>query len=259
VITEGEGQIMTIYFDVSEEASRQCINLTPSKAIALDGNGQPLNVEPESGELCTSPLALPIIDIKPSQVWQSRWTPLPYLMTIVGQDISRDTFVDLNYYPSDAIFSFPPIVWSKNYIWSPIWVLPGIMTGMKEQTVTVSVFTEDEVLEDDFDILPIGFASQPSFVAISPNQASQGDTLTATIKCRNTTFMDASWIEVTFIPSDGIMTFSPSVKNDTEITFDIVIDDDAEVGDRSVVVTYDDNGMKSIIEYNVFQVLEQGI
>ena len=211
------------------------------------------DIDPNAPSTTTTIDEFPSIDIKPKQVWKSRWIPLPYLMIITGKEISKESFEDLSYDPSNNLFSFPPIVLSKYFILSFIWVMPG----MVDQTVTASVLTEKGVLEDQFEILSIGFSPKPSFGSISPDQGEQESILTdVTITGANTTFEDDGVDQIIFSPS-GITVDQVSIESNTVVECDITIATDAPpIGNYTVTVRYD-NGNKSITGINVFEVSEK--
>ena len=215
------------------------------------------DIIPNYFDLVTTTTTTPI-DLKPKQVWKSRWIPLPYLMVIESEEISKESFVNLEIYPQDFIFALPPIVWDEHYIWNIIWILPG----MGDQTGRITLELDDEVIHDEFEIngnepiewqLPL---LPGSFSSISPSGGEQGMVLTdVTITGKNTKFLDKMPVSISFSPA-GLVLNSLSVISNTEIEFEVEISEDAPVGFRSVTVTYDD-GSKSITGDNVFEVLEK--
>jgi hypothetical protein len=90
---------------------------------------------------------------------------------------------------------------------------------------------------------------------IVPREGEQGTTLTdILITCLNTTFQDDPPVEISFDPPDGLTVSNINVTSNTEIEFDLEIAVDAPIGERQVIVTYDD-GNKFLEEDNAFEVL----
>jgi hypothetical protein len=166
-IEEGEGSIFILSYDVSKNASsEECTDLKAELIKISDENSDPLEVTPESGEFCfistttsttssttTSTPSIPSINISPNPIWKTHWIPLPCLIMIAG---NKTNFVvlktELLYEPSGAVFSFFPLVVNKLYIWDLVWVMPGWLTGFEDETVSLTVTTDSEVMEDNFKI-----------------------------------------------------------------------------------------------------------
>jgi len=91
------------------------------------------------------------IEVSLDSVWKSNWIPLPYLMVIEGEGTHFEALnTTLAFEPPGAVFPFWPLVLNDIYIWDIIWVMPGWFSGWEDQTVTVTVTTENEVVSDDF-------------------------------------------------------------------------------------------------------------
>ena len=83
---------------------------------------------------------------------------LPKLLVIEGSGTSFQPFrTTVAYDPRDAVFKLFPIVLGDNYIWNLILVMPGWFAGPGDQTVTVTVTTGSEVVEDTFLIKELAF------------------------------------------------------------------------------------------------------
>lgn len=166
-ITEGEGPILTLKYDVSGEApAGECRDLNPEEVQVAGEMGEIQDVITEPGEFCfftssTTTTTIPSngvsisIDLSPNK---SHWIPLPYLMVIEGNGTHFKAFTStLDFEPASAVLPFWPLVLSELYIWDIIWVMPIWLAGEKDQTVTVTVTTEDEVVKGDFKIIPLPF------------------------------------------------------------------------------------------------------
>ena len=171
-IAEGKGSVCTIKYNVSEEApSEECINLNPEELSIRDEDKQLLEVTAEPGEFCfsassttttstttTSTTTTPSISISPAPMWKSRWISLPYLMVIAGNNTHFKRFNSrLSFEPPLMVFPCFPIVWDSFYIWDLVLVMPGWLAGFEDQTVTVTVTTGDETVEDDFEVKLLPF------------------------------------------------------------------------------------------------------
>ena len=157
-INEGEEPIFTLSYDVSGEApTGECRELSTEEEKVSDENQQPLEVTSESGEFCfltsstTTTTTITPITISPHTLWKSRWVPLPYLMTMEGSETHFVAFdTSLDFQPPKAVFACFPLVWDNSYIWDLVWVMPVWLAGVEDQTVTVTVTTENEVVEGNF-------------------------------------------------------------------------------------------------------------
>ena len=90
--------------------------------------------------------------------WKSRWVALPYLLVIEGTGTSFQAFkTTVDYDPRDAVLKLFPIVLGDNYVWDIILVMPSWFAGAGDQTVTVTVTTGSEVVEDTFLIKELSF------------------------------------------------------------------------------------------------------
>ena len=167
-ITEGKGSVCTIKYNVSEEApSEECTNLNPEELSMRDENEQLLQVTAEPGEFCfsassttttTTTTTTPAIVVSPDPMWKSHWIPLPYLMVIAGNNTHFKCFNSrLSFEPPLMVFPCFPIVWDEIYIWDFVLVMPGWLAGFDDQTVTVTVTTGDETVEDDFEVKLLPF------------------------------------------------------------------------------------------------------
>jgi len=166
-IEEGEGAIFTLSYDVSKNASSgECTELNAESITIRDENNQPLEKVSLSGEFCfistttstpssttTSIPSSPSISISPDPLGKSHWIPLPYLIVIAGNNTSfAASITKLLYEPSGTVFSLFPLVLNNLYIWDIVWVMPGWLTGLDDETVTLTVTTDSEVVEDNFEI-----------------------------------------------------------------------------------------------------------
>ena len=98
------------------------------------------------------------IEVISDNIWKSRWVALPKLLVIEGSGTSFQPFrTTVAYDPRDAVFKLFPIVLGDNYIWNLILVMPGWFAGPGDQTVTVTVTTGSEVVEDTFLIKELAF------------------------------------------------------------------------------------------------------
>lgn len=99
-----------------------------------------------------------------------------------------------------------------------------------------------------------GGGGDATFGSISPEEGTQEAILSVEIGGTNTTFQDDGPVEIAFIPNNDDLTISGknTVDNET-IEFTLEIDTNAEIGTRTVVVTYDD-GNQSVTGDNVFTV-----
>ncbi|MBW1853621.1 MAG: hypothetical protein JRJ00_02910 [Deltaproteobacteria bacterium] len=175
LIGEGTGDVFTLKYDISEDApAGECRDLNPEGVSISDESGDPLPFpEAESGEFCfsasstttttittttTTTTTAPSIDILQDSMWKSRWISLPYLMVIIGNNTHFKCFNSrLSFEPPLMLFPCFPIVWDEIHIWNFIWVMPGWLAGLEDQTVTVTVTTGDEVVSDDFTISLLPF------------------------------------------------------------------------------------------------------
>jgi len=174
LIETGAGPVFTLIHDVSEEAPEgECRNLNTEELNIADENLDPLEVTSEPGEFCfstsstttttittttTTANTTPSISISPDPMWKSRWISLPYLMVIAGNNTHFKSFnTRLSFKPPLAVFPCFPIIWNDIYIWDLIWVMPGWLAGLEDQTVTVTVTTGDEIVEDDFEVKLLPF------------------------------------------------------------------------------------------------------
>lgn len=95
----------------------------------------------------------------------------------------------------------------------------------------------------------------PEFGSINPDEGTQETTLTdVTITGVNTKFQDDPPVNILFSPPDGLNVSNISTISNTEIEFDLTIDVDAPIGNKTVIVTYDNN-TKSITGDSEFEVL----
>jgi len=166
-IDKGAGEIFTLTYDVSSEApSGECKDLNPNEVKVSDENQQPLDVTSESGKFCfvtssTTTTTISPIVVSPDPLWKSHLIPLPYLMVIEGTGTHFRAFkTTLRFEPPGAIFPFFPLIWGDLYIWDLIWVMPAWFAGAEDQSVTVTVATEDEIdeiVEGDFEIKLLPF------------------------------------------------------------------------------------------------------
>ena len=166
-INEGEGPILTLTYDVSGDApSGECRNLNLEEVKVSDIDTELMNVTSESGEFCfpasstttttltttttTTITNTPSIGVSPDPMWKSRWVSLPYLLVIEGTGTHFEYFnTKLSFEPPGVVFPFFPIIWGELYIWDIVWVMPGWLAGLEDQTVTVTVITDDEEVSDD--------------------------------------------------------------------------------------------------------------
>jgi hypothetical protein len=165
LIDKGTGPVLTLNYDVSRDAPVEgCRDQNPDGVQISDENQQPLEVDAVSGEFCFSTLSstttttLPPVDITPDILWKSRWVPLPVLLVIAGNETSFEYFkTQLSFEPPEAVFPCFPVIWDNFYIWNLIWVMPGWLAGMEDETVTLTVTTDGEVVEDSFEIKLLPF------------------------------------------------------------------------------------------------------
>lgn len=172
-IHEGEGPILTLIYDVSEEApSGECSDLNVEEVKVSDIDKQLMEVTTEPGEFCfsassttttittttTTATTTPSIGVSPDPMWKSRWVSLPYLLVIEGTGTQFKCFqTRLSFEPPGVVFPFFPIIWNELYIWDIVWVMPGWLAGFEDQTVTVTVTTGDEEVGDDYMIKLLPF------------------------------------------------------------------------------------------------------
>ena len=167
-VEEGEGPVFTLKYDVSGEApAEECRELNP-EGVMISGeneNQQLSDVILESGTFCfsasstttttiatttTTATTTPSIGVSPDPMWKSRWVSLPYLLVIEGTGTQFNYFqTRLSFEPSGVVFPFFPIIWNELYIWDIVWVMPGWLAGLEDQTVTVTVTTEDREVSND--------------------------------------------------------------------------------------------------------------
>jgi len=167
----GTGPIVTITYAVSGEApAGECRELSPEE-VKIEGENQQLSdVILEPGGFCFSASSTtttttltttttttttitntPFIGVSPDPMWKSRWVSLPYLLVIEGTGTHFECFnTKLSFEPPEVIFPFFPVIWGELYIWDIVWVMPGWLAGLEDQTVTVTVATDNEVVEGDF-------------------------------------------------------------------------------------------------------------
>lgn len=161
-IEEGTGTIVTLAYNVSEEApAGECRDLNPEEEKVSDDTQQPLAANLEAGEFCfltststtVTTTTIPPVTLSPSSLWKSHWVPLPRLIVIEGNDTHFMAFdTTLGFKPAKAVCACFPLVWDNFYIWDLVWVMPGWFAGMEDQTVTVTVTTGDEIVEGSFEI-----------------------------------------------------------------------------------------------------------
>ena len=155
LIEEGTGPLIILTYDVSGEAPEgECRDLSPERVKVSGETGElpPEEVIVETGEFCFLKPEVSI-DIWPNSLWKSRWIPLPYLMIIKGEGTHFKFFkTTLEYNPPGVVFPFWPLVLSELYIWDIVLVMPGWLAGKEDQTATITVTTEEEVVESDFTI-----------------------------------------------------------------------------------------------------------
>jgi len=90
---------------------------------------------------------------------------------------------------------------------------------------------------------------------MAPRSEEQATILTdAYIRCAYTTLQDDPPVEISFDPPDGLTVSNINVISNTKILFNLDIAVDAPVGERQVIVTYDD-GNKVLEEDSAFEVL----
>lgn len=101
-----------------------------------------------------------------------------------------------------------------------------------------------------------GPGADPEWSSISPATGTQESTLNdVTITGSNTTFQEDGVTDITFTPSEGIEVDGISVQSNTQVEFDLTISTDAEIGDYTVTVFYDDNS-QFITGIDAFEVTE---
>jgi hypothetical protein len=85
-----------------------------------------------------------------------------------------------------------------------------------------------------------------TILSIDPFRGEQGKTLTdVSLYANNTTFQDNPPVEISFDPPEGLTITNINVISNTRIGFDLEIALDAPIGERHVIVRYD-NGNKSV-------------
>ena len=89
--------------------------------------------------------------------------------------------------------------------------------------------------------------------AVSPDEVQQGEVVSIIIGGVNTSFLVWEFLDVGFIPSDGIVVGMPSVINNNELECQIEIAEDAELGPRAIVIT---NGDCIAVKTNALEILE---
>jgi len=98
------------------------------------------------------------IKVSPDSLYKSHLIPLAYLMFIKGEGTHFRAFgTSLSFDPPEAVFPFWPIVLGNSSIWDIILVMPGWLAGVEDQTVTVTVTTEDEMVSGDFTLKLLPF------------------------------------------------------------------------------------------------------
>ena len=155
LIDEGNGTIFTLTFDISEDApSEECRDLTAEGLKVANKDGDPFppsEIVAESGEVCF--LKVSPVTITPNPIWKSHWIPLPYLMIIHGSDTHFQPWITtVTFSPDSSVVPFSPLVWDEYYIWIIVWAMPGWPSGEEDQTVIVTVATEEEIVEGNVEI-----------------------------------------------------------------------------------------------------------
>ncbi len=97
-----------------------------------------------------------------------------------------------------------------------------------------------------------GVGAEPEFGSISPEKEEQGQTVEVTITGKYTKFEQAAIIVVDM--GKDIDVGTPAVISDTELRVSITISETAEVGPRTVTVTYDST---VIFKADAFEVLKK--
>jgi hypothetical protein len=86
-----------------------------------------------------------------------------------------------------------------------------------------------------------GGVGDPAFCYIAPDEGEQESTVTnIEITCSNTTFNDDGFNEIIFVPPDGLIVKNIAVQDNTTVEFDLEIAIDAPLGEKSVIVSWDD-------------------
>jgi len=98
------------------------------------------------------------ITVSPDTMLRSRWFLLPVFMTIVGDDTNFAAFSSVvTFAPAASVLPLIPLILDAQTIWELIFVMPSWLAGGAEsETLTVTVTTGSEVVDDDvaIEILP---------------------------------------------------------------------------------------------------------
>ena len=90
--------------------------------------------------------------------------------------------------------------------------------------------------------------------AVSPDEVHQGEIVSVIIVGVNTSFLVWEFLDVAFIPSNGIdLRGECSVRTNNELECQIEIAEDAELGPRTIVIT---NGDCLAVKANALEILE---
>jgi hypothetical protein len=170
LIDEGMGSILIVKYDVSGNSPEgECRDLNPAgiKVSAETEGIPPDEITSTPGEFCfhtptsTTTTSIPSngasIDVAPDPIWK-RWILLPRLLVIAGNNTHFKAFnTTVDYQPSRAVLPFCPLILDELCLWNIILVMPSWLAGKEDQTVTVTVTTDSEVVSSDFSIYLLPF------------------------------------------------------------------------------------------------------